>query len=72
MWVNLDTFLSSFIQCSMGLPYFFSIEGKYDAGPVTFSAMISVYPKNGRSSTSVVQTSDIVDRRQAAPHTQRR
>jgi hypothetical protein len=25
----------------MGLPYFFSIEGKYEAGPVTFcSAML--------------------------------
>jgi hypothetical protein len=57
MWVNLDTFLSSFIQCSMGLPYFFSIDGKYDAGPVTFSAKVSVYPKNGCSSTSVVRGS---------------
>jgi hypothetical protein len=41
----------------MGLPYFFSIEGKYEAGPVTFSAMVSVYPKKGRSSTSVVRGS---------------
>ena len=55
MWASLETFLSSFVQCSMGLPYFFSIEGKYDAGPVTFSAMISVYPKNGRSSTLRLQ-----------------
>jgi hypothetical protein len=38
----------------MGLPYFFSIEGKYEAGPVTFSAKVSVYPKNGRSSTSML------------------
>ena len=36
MWASLATFFSSFIQCSIGLPYFFSIEGKYDAGPVTF------------------------------------
>jgi hypothetical protein len=29
-------FFSSDFQCEMGLPYFFSMEGKYDAGPVTF------------------------------------
>lgn len=39
MCVSLETFFSSFIQCEMGLPYFFSIDGKYDAGPVTFGAM---------------------------------
>lgn len=33
-----ETFFSSFIQCSIGLPYFFSMEGKYDAGPVTLSS----------------------------------
>jgi len=29
-------FFSSDFQCEMGLPYFFSMEGNYDAGPVTF------------------------------------
>ena len=36
MCASFETFLSSFIQCSIGFPYFFSIDGKYEAGPVTF------------------------------------
>jgi hypothetical protein len=28
----------------MGSPYFFSIDGKYDFGPVTFSAIDASYP----------------------------
>ena len=39
MCVSLATFFNSFIQCAIGLPYLFSIEGKYDAGPVTLGAM---------------------------------
>jgi len=31
---------SSDFQCEIGCPYFFSIDGKYEAGPVTFSALI--------------------------------
>jgi hypothetical protein len=27
----------------MGFPYFFSIEGKYDAGPVTFAASDDIF-----------------------------
>jgi hypothetical protein len=34
MWASFETFFSSFIQCSIGFPSFFSIEGKYEAGPV--------------------------------------
>lgn len=47
MWANLETLFSSFIQYSIGFPYFFSIEGKYDAGPETFfSAMTLDYKKS--------------------------
>ena len=31
---------SSDFQCEIGMPYFFSIEGKYEAGPVTFSVVM--------------------------------
>jgi len=41
MCVFADTFLSSFIQCSIGFPYFASIEGKYEAGPFTFASATS-------------------------------
>jgi hypothetical protein len=27
-------------QCEIGFPYFFSIEGKYEAGPVIFFSAI--------------------------------
>jgi len=43
MCARSATVSSSLIQWSMGCPYFFSIEGKYDAGPVTFSAMAERY-----------------------------
>jgi hypothetical protein len=39
MCVSLETYLSYFIQYVMGVPYFFSIDGKYEAGPVTFGAI---------------------------------
>ena len=47
MCASFETFFNSFIQCSIGLPYFFSIEGKYEAGPVTFFSAIEIlYPEH--------------------------
>lgn len=34
-------FFSIDFQCEIGLPYFFSMEGKYEAGPVTFLSTIT-------------------------------
>jgi hypothetical protein len=34
---------NSDFQWAMGSPYFFSIEGKYDAGPVTFSVLMPTH-----------------------------
>jgi len=34
-------FLRSDFQCEIGLPYFFSMDGKYEAGPVTFIPLMS-------------------------------
>ena len=43
---------SSDFQCEIGLPYFFSIDGKYDAGPVTFSPLtvgtVAAWPTGSR------------------------
>ena len=54
-----DTFLSSFIQCSIGFPYFASIEGKYEAGPFTFASAISTYPLGARRTLAVLVGSRI-------------
>ena len=32
------------IQCAIGLPYFFSMEGKYEAGPFTVSCVAMSVP----------------------------
>jgi hypothetical protein len=31
-------FFNNDFQCEIGFPYFFSIDGKYDAGPFTLSS----------------------------------
>lgn len=38
--------LSTCIQCAIGLPYFFSMEGKYEAGPETFSCVAMLTSAN--------------------------
>lgn len=43
---------SNDFQCEIGWPYFFSIDGKYDAGPVTLSALILGTGSAGTSSRS--------------------
>src|SRR5438105_3682610 len=53
MWVRSETVASCAIQWSMGLPYFSSIDGKYDFGPVTFSGIGSCYPHPDRPCRSV-------------------
>ena len=40
-------FFSSDFQCEIGFPYFFSIDGKYDAGPVTFFSAMSQVNQTG-------------------------
>jgi hypothetical protein len=40
-WRALFIFFNMAFQCEIGLPYFFSMEGKYDAGPVTFLSAIA-------------------------------
>jgi hypothetical protein len=42
---------SKSIQCAMGWPYFFSMDGKYDAGPLGFSGVVI----SGVSSFTLVQ-----------------
>ena len=40
------------IQCAIGLPYVFSIDGKYDAGPVTFGVSDTGQGETGENAHS--------------------
>jgi len=43
----LGIFFKNAFQCEIGFPYFFSMDGKYEAGPVTFfDATPRQYPTN--------------------------